>query len=92
MYTFFLQSEAIQVAHMKETKQIIQYLKNSDLHSNETETKPNDGHLIMPATTTTTATATATASEHSHNDDDYNAQVDDAMSNNAFNEVYYSGR
>lgn len=37
----FLQSEATQVAHIKETKRIIQYLKDSDLHERKPENPSN---------------------------------------------------
>lgn len=92
-----MQSEALQVAHMKETKRIIQFMIDTDLHSNkdvvnvtEKSIQEPKQHIQQPkhetkpnnySTITKNEDRWASSSGSSSN-----------TNNSLFNKVYYSGR
>lgn len=80
------------MAHIKETKAIIQFLKDCDSNGNEkgnkrsltTQVQQTYASSKLSSTSTTAAAATSNSSNRS------NTRA--STSNNAFNEVFFSGR
>lgn len=97
---YFKQSEAIQVAHMKKTQQIIQFMKESDLHSNQDGTEKNDTKQQPQASYGRRETKSSTQPMNystSGNDSRWASTSGTASgaggsSNNLFNKIYNSGR
>lgn len=79
---------------MKETKKIIQYLKNSDVHSAEQADEEEDLSVTMAPVTAPrqTYSASSTSRGRNNHDDEHSTRTDNAASNSVFNKVYYSGR
>lgn len=84
---------------MKETKQIIQYLQNSDKHSsNEVETDNIDFNISSSSSSTSmtvprqTYSASSTSRGLKNDNDYYQSRADHGESNNAFNKLFFSDR
>lgn len=90
-YSIKFQSEAIQVAHIKETKRIIQYLKDCDSHSND---EVNQQSATISQTNQTYSTRQTTNSNNETNRNTYGITRGSTSSTNnaAFNDLYFSGR
>lgn len=88
------QSEAIQVAHMKETKRIIQFMKNSDVRSTTDDEQPGlEPTYSTKSTLGTNSKVTDTTTRlASNNTTTISTSDNSSTSNSMFNRVYFSGR
>lgn len=89
------QSEAIQVAHMKETKRIIQFMKNSDVHSTTDAEQPVPEQTYSTKSkvgTNSKTLDTTTATSRLNSTNTATASSSGSSTNSMFNRVYFSGR
>lgn len=97
-FEFFLQSEAIYVTHMKETKRIIQFMKESDLNPGvsdltcadelQRQTSPKSHPMHS---TSNTYSGTSSENRWASNSSNTNTNTN-TSSNSLFNTIYFSGR
>lgn len=96
-FPFFLQSEAIHVNHMKETKKIIQFMKDCDLHPSDSDAMSSEQPPIQAQPRqphqSTIPQNTYSSSTSSENRWASNSNTNTSSSSNSmFNKLYNSGR